>query len=142
MDVWLLVKTLEINGERNRGIYVLKARGIAHSNQIREFLLTSQGIDIIDVYTGPQGVLTGTARVTQESRERADALIRQQEKERLELEISRKENIFENQIAALKAQFEAEKSDLLRDIRESSLREQMMAEDREKIVKMRQSEGD
>jgi circadian clock protein KaiC len=141
MDTWLLVKTIEINGERNRGIYVLKARGIAHSNQIREFLLTSRGIDIIDVYTGPQGVLTGTARVNQEAKERADALLRQQEHERLEIEIKRKETILENQIAALKAQFEAEKSDLLRDIRESSLREKVMTEDREKIAQMRQSEG-
>jgi circadian clock protein KaiC len=141
MDTWLLVKTIENNGERNRGIYVLKARGIAHSNQIREFLLTSRGIDIIDVYTGPQGVLTGTARVNQEAKERADALLRKQENARLEIEIKRKETILENQIAALKAQFEAEKSDLLRDIRESSLREKVMTEDREKIAQMRKSEG-
>jgi circadian clock protein KaiC len=140
MDTWLLVKTIELNGERNRGIYVLKARGIAHSNQIREFLLTSEGINIINVYTGPKGVLTGTARVAQESIERADALLRQQEYDRLEIEIKRKEQILENQIDALKAQFEAEKSDLLRDIRESRIREKVMAEDRERIAKMRRSE--
>ena len=52
MDTWILLRDIEIGGERNRGIYILKSRGMAHSNQIREFLITSKGVDIIDVYTG------------------------------------------------------------------------------------------
>jgi circadian clock protein KaiC len=71
---WLLVKNLEGNGEHNRVLYVLKSRGMAHSNQIREFLLTDEGIELADVYVGPQGVLTGSARQAQEAKEHADGL--------------------------------------------------------------------
>ena len=67
IDVWLMVRDIELSGERNRGLYVLKARGMSHSNQIREFLLTSDGIKLVDVYLGPAGMLTGSARVAQES---------------------------------------------------------------------------
>ncbi len=137
MDTWILLKHIEINGERNRGIYILKARGIAHSNQIREFLLTSEGIDIIDVYTGPGGVLTGTARVTQEAQEKADELIRQKEIERMQKEISRKEKIMQNQMATLQAKFEAEKADLMKTIEERKIRERVLADDKRKIAEMR-----
>lgn len=68
MDAWLLLRNLESNGERNRGLYVLKSRGMAHSNQIREFLLTDHGVQLRDVYVGPSGLLTGTARDAQERR--------------------------------------------------------------------------
>lgn len=139
MDTWILLKHIEINGERNRGIYILKARGLAHSNQIREFLLTPKGIDIIDVYTGPGGVLTGTARVAQEAREKADELIRQKEIERIQREISRKENILQNQVAALRAEFEAEKADLMKTIEERKIRELVLADDQRKIAEMRKS---
>ena len=70
---------LESNGERNRGLFVLKSRGMAHSNQIREFRLTSRGIDLLDVYVGPGGVLTGTARVAQQAREASEEMVRQAE---------------------------------------------------------------
>ena len=73
MDVWLLLRDQEENGERNRLLYVLKARGIHHSNQVREFKLTSQGIDLVDVYLGAEGVATGTARAVQEAKEVAEA---------------------------------------------------------------------
>jgi circadian clock protein KaiC len=72
MDTWLLVRDMESNGERNRVLYVLKSRGMAHSNQVREFRLTDRGIDLVDVYVGPGGVLTGTARLAQQAREAAD----------------------------------------------------------------------
>src|SRR6185437_15441957 len=74
VDTWLLLKTLEGNGELNRTLYVRKSRGMAHSNQIREFLLTSHGIELADVYVGPQGVLTGSARQAQEAKEEADGV--------------------------------------------------------------------
>jgi len=71
MDTWLLLRDIELNGERNRGLYVLKSRGMAHSNQIREFLLTDQGVELIDVYLGTEGVLTGTSRQIQEEKDNA-----------------------------------------------------------------------
>jgi circadian clock protein KaiC len=140
MDTWILVKSMEYNGERNRTIYVLKARGIAHSNQMREFLLTSKGIDIIDVYTGPAGVLTGTSRVVQEAKDRADKLIRTQDYERKEREIRRKEEVLESQIRMLKAQFEAEKSELTKELKEQKIREDVLAQDRSYLSKMRKAD--
>src|SRR5205085_11695496 len=74
VDTWLLLRDIELGGERNRGLYVLKSRGMAHSNQIREFVLTGRGIELLDVYAGPEGVLTGSARLSQEERERSAAL--------------------------------------------------------------------
>ncbi|MBE3115918.1 circadian clock protein KaiC, partial [Candidatus Bathyarchaeota archaeon] len=90
MDTWILLRDIEIGGERNRGIYVLKSRGMAHSNQIREFLLTSKGVDIVDVYTGPAGVLTGSARLSQETLEKAAEESRIEEIERLQRDLERK----------------------------------------------------
>ena len=73
VDTWLFVRDIELNGERNRALYVLKSRGMAHSNQLREFLLTEHGVDLLDVYVGPEGVLTGSSRLSQEAREKAAA---------------------------------------------------------------------
>ena len=88
VDTWLLVKTMEGNGEHNRVLYVLKSRGMAHSNQIREFLLTDQGIELADVYVGPQGVLTGSARQAQEAKERSDGTARLEDLEQRRVELS------------------------------------------------------
>ncbi len=141
MDTWIFLRSVEINGERNRTIYVLKARGIAHSNQMREFLLTSGGIDITDVYTGPAGVLTGTARVAQEARERADKMVRDQDMERKQRTITRKEEIMENRIRALRAQFEEEKSEIEKEIQEQQLLERILEQDRRAMAEMRQPDS-
>jgi circadian clock protein KaiC len=108
MDTWLLLRDIELGGERNRGLYVLKSRGMAHSNQIREFLISSKGIDIRDVYVGPEGVLTGSMRLAQEARERAEKLIRQQDMGSRKRKLDRKRAALEAQIAALRAEFEAD----------------------------------
>jgi circadian clock protein KaiC len=108
VDTWLLLRDIELGGERNRAMYVLKSRGMPHSNQIREFILTSHGIELTDVYLGEEGVLTGSARQAQEARERAQALARQQEIEAKQRELARKRDAFEARIAALRTEFEAE----------------------------------
>ncbi len=112
IDTWLLLRDIELGGERNRGIYVLKSRGMAHSNQIREFVLTDRGIELKDVYVGPEGVLTGSLRLAQEARERASARTRKQEIERRQRELERKRQALEGQIAAQRAQFESELGEL------------------------------
>jgi circadian clock protein KaiC len=76
VDAWLLLRNVETNGERNRLLFVLKSRGTAHSNQVREFVLTGHGIELVDVYVGPAGVLAGSARLAQQAAER-DATMRQ-----------------------------------------------------------------
>jgi len=104
MDTWLFVKQEESNGERNRLLYVLKSRGMNHSNQVREFLITEEGIQLREVYRGPHGVLTGTARVALENRERAEAALHLEEslREKSLVEVRRK--MIEAQIAALSAE--------------------------------------
>ncbi|HSD64701.1 MAG TPA: circadian clock protein KaiC, partial [Ignavibacteriaceae bacterium] len=79
IDTWLLLRDIEIGGERNRGLYILKSRGMAHSNQIREFILTDHGIKLLDVCIGAEGVLTGSARLIQEAKKNEEQLIRRQE---------------------------------------------------------------
>lgn len=112
MDTWLELRVIEGNGERNRLLYVLKSRGMEHSNQVREFLLTSKGIDLVDVYLGQETVLTGTARAIQQAKEKAAHLIRQQEFERKQRDLERKKAITQSQIAALQAQIETEEEEL------------------------------
>jgi circadian clock protein KaiC len=111
IDTWLLLRDIELNGERNRGMYVLKSRGIANSNQIREFIITSHGVELREVYVGASGVLTGSARIAQEALENAEVLSRKQDIERKKREIERKRMTLESQIAALQANFEAEESE-------------------------------
>jgi circadian clock protein KaiC len=106
IDTWILLRDIELGGERNRGIYVLKSRGMGHSNQIREFLITDRGIMLQDVYVGREGVLTGSMRVAQEARERLAALARQQEETRKRRDFERTAAALEAQIAALRAELE------------------------------------
>jgi len=114
IDTWLLLRDIEIGGERNRGMYVLKSRGMAHSNQIREFLLTENGILLRDVYVGMEGVLTGSARLAQEARDNSEKyqITQAIEQRRQDLEIKRKN--LEARIASLKSEFEVEKAESLK----------------------------
>jgi circadian clock protein KaiC len=108
IDTWLLLKTLEGNGENNRVLYVRKSRGMAHSNQIREFLLTSDGIELADVYVGPEGVLTGSARQAQEAREQSASTVWIEELEQRQNGLERRRESVEAQIASLWREFEDE----------------------------------
>ena len=110
VDTWLVLRDLESNGERNRGLHILKSRGMAHSNQVREFVLSDSGIQLADVYLGPNGMLTGSARVAQEARERAAHQSLGQEVEWQKLALERKRAAVEGQIAALRAEFSAEEA--------------------------------
>ena len=130
IDTWLLLRDIEIGGERNRGLIILKSRGMAHSNQIREFLLTDHGVELHDVYVGPQGVLTGSARLAQEAKEQAGKLTRQQEVERRQLELERKRKALEAQIAAMRAEFEAQETETLRIIGQEQAQEAQLAQER------------
>src|SRR5580700_1997350 len=114
MDCWLLLQDLEGNGERNRVLYVLKARGMAHSNQIREFLISDRGIDLVDAYIGPDGVLTGSARVAQAALEKAALLASQQEAARRKRELERRREAIERQISGLRSDYESETMELRR----------------------------
>jgi circadian clock protein KaiC len=141
MDVWLLLRDQETNGERNRLLYVLKARGINHSNQVREFQLTRQGIDLVDVYLGPGGVATGTARMVQEAKEAADAKARQHVIERRQQEVERKRLIMEAQIKAIETEFELEKDELEHLIQQDQEREIQIIREQKERAKIRRADN-
>jgi circadian clock protein KaiC len=115
IDTWLLLRFLESSGERNRALYILKSRGMAHSNQVREFVMSEHGVDLVDVYLGPQGgVVTGSARYVQEAAERAARVARQQEMEMRQRELQRQRAAMERAISALQAEYEAREDDFER----------------------------
>ena len=140
MDAWILLRMIESNGERNRGLYILKARGIDHSNQIREFQLTPKGIQLVDVYLGAEGVLTGTARLAQEAKERNIILARQQEIARKQREIARKRQVLEAQIAALRTEFMVEEEEMEKMMAEAIGFETQLREDRNILAQQRDSD--
>lgn len=142
MDAWILVKNIESNGERNRGLYVLKARGIAHSNQVREFLLTSNGIELVDAYVGFEGMLMGSARSSQIARETAAEIERRHVAERKERELRRKRELYEAQLTTLKGQYESERDVILRELEEAKQRERVIAEQRVEIARLRRADSD
>ncbi len=135
MDTWLLVRMIESSGERNRLLYVLKSRGMAHSNQMREFVLSDSGINLLDVYVGPGTVLTGSARLQQQARDQAEAVLEQQTSQRRQRELQQESAALRTQgegIAARIANVESELSILLRqegdrDDSASKQREQLSA---------------
>ena len=140
MDTWLLLQILEARGERNRGLYVLKSRGMAHSNQVREFILSDEGIQLRDVYIGVSGVLTGSSRDNQEAKDLAEALDCQQQIEMRQRDIERKKLAIEAQILALNTQFESEKDDLIRLINKEKLRNDTLFLDRLAMAKLKQAD--
>jgi circadian clock protein KaiC len=141
MDTWLLLKNIEVGGERNRVLYVLKSRGMEHSNQIREFVLTDDGLRLLDVYLGPEGVLTGSARMSQEMREKAVVTFRGQELESRRRELERKRRIFEARMVMLRAEFEVEEEVIQQTISESELLGEEVVQDRGQMVLSRQADS-
>lgn len=141
MDAWLLVRTIESNGERNRGLYILKARGIAHSNQVREFLLTTHGIELIDAYVGSEGVLMGSARSSQLARERAAEVDRELATARKQRELRRKQDIYEAQLQALKGHYESERDAILQELDEEQKRLRVAADQRLEIARLRKADN-
>jgi circadian clock protein KaiC len=130
IDTWLLLRDIELKGERNRGLYILKSRGMAHSNQIQEFLLTDRGIDLIDIYTGAGEALTGSARAAQEAQEKAAEHARRSEADRRHREQERKRKALEANIAALRAEFDVESEELHLMTEEERIRQAALAGDR------------
>ncbi|MGZ9059735.1 MAG: circadian clock protein KaiC [Burkholderiaceae bacterium] len=137
MDTWLLLRNVEFNGERNRTLHVLKSRGMAHSNQVREFVLSDAGIELVDVYLGPDCVLTGTARVAQETRELAAAELRRQGHERKLRQLAAKQKTIEAQIAALQAEAESAAAEINFTIAQETLQERTLQQNTDAMAQLR-----
>lgn len=135
IDTWLMLRGIETDRERNRGLSILKSRGMAHSNQVREFLLTDHGVKLRDVYVGPEGVLTGSARRARKVEDKTNLLVRSQDVERRRIELEHKREALEAQIAMLRAEF------AVQEIASSKIIGQELAE-KEQLAQGRVDMGD
>ena len=142
MDTWIDLKAIETNGERNRTIDIIKTRGMFHSNQVREFLITNNGIKIINLYLGTSGMVTGSARIAQIAKENADKLKRQQEIERKQRILNQKREAINIKINELETNFEIEKKELDTIIDQEKLKEESYVKERDIMAKMRHAKGD
>ena len=140
IDTWLLLRDIEIGGERNRGLYILKSRGMAHSNQIREFKLTNKGIDLLDVYVGPEGVLTGSARLSQEAKNNENQLLRKHEIERVKLDLEVKRTATEAHILALKSELKSAESETQKIIEMEKAKIGRNTKDQNKMAESRKAD--
>lgn len=141
IDTWLLLLAIDAGGERNRALSILKSRGMAHSNQTREFLITAQGVTLCDVYVGPGGVLTGSAREAQEAEEQATGLAARQEIERTQRLLERRRAALEAQIAALRAEFEAQEIETLAQVERQRARAVQLVRERVDMASNRQADA-
>jgi len=141
IDTWLVLRDIEAGGERNRGLYVIKSRGMQHSNQIREFVITSRGIDLLDVYAGPEGVLTGSLRASQEAREKAAALVREQEQQRRQRELASRRAVLQAQIDALQHEASTLDHEIGVQARQYTLATDTIDQDRRAAVQRRGKES-
>ncbi|XHX75929.1 MAG: circadian clock protein KaiC [Stenomitos frigidus ULC029] len=140
MDTWLDVRVIESNGERNRLLQVLKARGIDHSNQVREFRLTEQGIELIDVYLGQKQVLTGTARTIQESADRQARLQRQHQTDARCRALEQQRQVVQAQIATLQMQMVADQTELDLLHQAEALHDSGILQDQETMAQFRRAD--
>jgi circadian clock protein KaiC len=140
IDTWILLRDIEIGGERNRGLYILKSRGMDHSNQIREFILTEHGIELLDVYVGPEGVLTGSARLSQEAKNNEAQLLRQQEIERKRSGLELKRAATEANIVVLQSEFKAEEAETLKVIEMEKAKTGRFAQEQKKMAQSRKAD--
>jgi len=137
MDSWIRLIDVEANGERNRVLYIIKSRGASHSNQVREYRMTDAGIELIDVYIGPEGVLIGTSRLAQEAREHAVAERRRQEIDRRSRELARRRARLEREIAERQAAIEADRDEAQALLIEHEAHEAELARNRAAIAARR-----
>jgi circadian clock protein KaiC len=141
VDTWLLVRDIELNGERNRGMYIMKSRGMKHSNQVREFVISDNGIDLLEVYLGPDGVLTGSARESQKLQERTTKVLRDNAMNMKDREIDRKRNMLQAKIASLQSEFESTEDELNRMFVEEQLIKDVTEKNRQEITRIRRGDG-
>jgi circadian clock protein KaiC len=134
VDTWISVRDLEGIGERNRGLSILKSRGMAHSNQVREFIVTEHGIELLDVVLGPTGIVTGAGRLAQQLEEHAQALAAQQETERRDRELERRRRMLEANIANLRTEFESVEEELRQISTHEQSRQQALTSGRQRIT--------
>jgi len=137
MDTWIALQMIRTQNEQNRLIYIIKSRGMAHSNQMREFIITNQGITLIDVYTGPEGVKLGTARALQEAQDDVAATLKKDERQAILLQLERKKKMLDAQIESLKAEYEYFQSELNNKLSMAKMQDVQNVKTKERLEEMR-----
>lgn len=137
VDAWILIKDIEMNGERNKGLYVMKSRGMKHSNQIREFVISENGLDLMDVYLGPEGILTGSAREAHRLEEQTGKVLHTHTLDRIDRELQRKRKVLESKIDSLRTEFESTEDELNKIYTEEEIRKDVLSQTREKMTSYR-----
>lgn len=141
VDAWILVRDIETSGERNRGMYIMKSRGMKHSNQVREFVITDSGIDLIDVYLGAEGVLVGSAREAQQLSEATGVELRNHALGRKDRELERKRLVLEAKITSLREEFESVQDELNKTFLEDDLKKEIMEKNRISLTQSRNTKS-
>ncbi|OQP62201.1 circadian clock protein KaiC [Niastella populi] len=137
VDAWIQVRDIEGNGERNRGIYIMKSRGMNHSNQVREFVITEKGLELVDVFQGPEGILVGSARQAQLLQEATGIELRTYAASRKDQAIERKKLVLEAKIASLREEFESVQDELNKTFMEEKLKKEIMERNRQQLANSR-----
>ncbi len=137
MDTWILLEDVDSGGERNRGMFILKSRGMAHSNQMREFRLSGRGIELLDVSTSPEGLMMGTARRAREALRKAEAVLRGEEVSRRRRLLEQKRREMEAKVAALQSEYSGQEEELRRFLSEEGLRNRARESTRTSMGRMR-----
>jgi circadian clock protein KaiC len=137
VDCWLMIKDIEYNGERNRGMYIMKSRGMRHSNQVREFVIKDNGLELIDVYIGPDGILTGSAREAQILQEKSGQVLHTNALGRKDRELLRRRKVLEAKIDSLRFEFESAEEELNKVYIEEELKKEFMEQTRQKMTEIR-----
>lgn len=141
VDSWVCLRDIEHHGERNRGLHILKSRGMSHSNQVREFVMSAEGLDLVDVYVGPGGMATGSARLVREAEEKALALRQHQEAERRTRDYERRRALLEANIAAMRLEFETTTDDMRQSMAEETERVATLQLGREQMARSRKADA-
>src|ERR1700743_2147739 len=142
VDAWMLVRDIEFNGERNRGMYIMKSRGMKHSNQVREFIITDRGLDLVEVYLGPDGILTGSAREAQMIKEETGVALNEYAITAKDREISRKRKVLEAKISSLQTEFESVEEELNKIYLQEELKKEVTEKTRQEITRIRKGEAE
>ncbi len=142
VDAWLLVRDIEYNGERNRGMYIMKSRGMKHSNQVREFVITDKGLDLVDVFLGPDGVLIGSAREAELLKEQTNEVIKYNAESSKDREVNRKRKVLEAKIASLQTEFESVEEELNKVYVEEKLKQDILDKNRKDLTNLRRGHTD
>jgi circadian clock protein KaiC len=141
VDAWLMVRDIEFNGERNRGMYIMKSRGMKHSNQVREFIITDKGLDLVEVYLGPDGILTGSAREAQKIKEETGIALQDYAITAKDREISRRRKVLEAKVSGLQTEFESVEEELNKIYLQEELKKEVMEKTRREITRIRKGES-